>query len=132
MQEELYDLGDSDFSDADILADDIILEEVNLQQHYQEEAAFKMVFPCLVIDGLCSEEEFLYFKKRPFDDSVALPLYCYVDDIITHIGSLDLTMDTLLSVRSIAGYKLTLHKDREHAVEILLNRPEFLQRFIRL
>lgn len=130
--EELYDLSDGLSLSGQKKSDDIELESLSLNDEYLEQAMKQLPYPILILEGLTSEEEFIYFRNRPYSDSTAVPLYCYVDEIITRVGMLDFTMDSLLAIRSMGNYRLLLMKDRETEVEVRLNDPDFLSKFIKL
>ncbi len=89
-------------------------------------------YPCLFIDGVTSEEEVNFLKGRKNSSGMCLPLYCSVDGVPIEIGEFEMTLDSLLILRSIFDYKLYLHKAIGVITEIDLNDTSTLLKFIRL
>lgn len=129
--ERLYDLADTT-AVPESCRDNVELESINLLSEYTELEMEQLPYPVLIIDGLTSEEEFLHFRDRPYEEDVAVPLYCFIEGEISRVGMLDFTMDSLLAIRTIGDYKLVLMKNRETEVEVQLDDPVFLSKFIKL
>lgn len=89
-------------------------------------------YPCLMIDGITSEEEIFFFRDRSVSSDASLPLYCVIENVPLKIGTCELELKALLSLKGIFDYKLTLCKDAEHRIELDLNNPTVLMKFIRL
>ena len=89
-------------------------------------------YPCLVIDGVTSEEEIFFFRDRSVGSDATLPLYCVIENVPLKIGTCELELKALLSLKGIFDYKLTLYKSAEHRIDLDLNDPSVLMKFIRL
>lgn len=89
-------------------------------------------YPHVLIEGIETEEEVIYFNKKFNEKEKSLPLYLQFEGIYKCIGTFELTLDNLIVVRSIANYKLTLMTDENNSVPIDLNNPLNLMKFITL
>lgn len=111
-------------------------EEVGLYEYHDDDFVSAMQndinYPFLEIAPITTAEEFTFFKERKVDDESALDLYCKVEGVLCPIGKLNLELNSLLAIRSVFNYQLFLWKDANTSVEIDLNSPESLMRFIKL
>lgn len=89
-------------------------------------------YPCLFIEGVTSEEEVIFLKNRKHETDLCLPLYCKVEGVPVEIGEFEMTLDSLLTLRSVFDYQLFLHKAVGVVTEIDLNDTNTLLKFIRL
>jgi hypothetical protein len=126
-----YDLLDEDLdAGTSNLVDDVLLEEVDLDEGYQKKCEEKIEYPCLRIDGITSEDELVFFHNRDFGrEGQSIPLYCFVEGVMTRIGDFELSVDSLLAVRAIADYRLVILTGTGEK-EIDLNDPETIIKFI--
>lgn len=107
----------------------VALEEVSA---LQDEAKLKE-FPCIVIDGIETENEFIFFKDRVVDDpELCIPMYFECENEMVKIGMFPLTLDFLLVLRSIGGYSLTLYTGEDECKPIDLDDVSTLMKFIKL
>lgn len=111
-------------------------EDVQLAEYTDEEFVKAMTsgmkYPCLVISGLTTEEELTFFRKREYSEEVSLPLYCEMENVPYEIGKMELSFDSLLALRVIADYDLKLYRSAQDVIQIDLNDPITLLKFIRL
>lgn len=123
-----YDLTDDEFIED--LDDSVDLESVDLNKEIAEKINAEVEYPYVRIDGIESEEEFMFFRNRNFGRVGEIPLYCLVDGTLVRIGTFQLSVDSLLAVRNIADYKLTIVVGPEKEKPIDLNDPETIIKFI--
>lgn len=92
-------------------------------------------YPCLVIDGITTENEYIFFNQRTVkeeDKELCLPLYFNCEDSMVKITDLPMTLDSLLMLRNIGDYTLSLHRGDDDIVPIDLNDSNTLIKFIKL
>lgn len=106
------------------------LEEVGVLEQVNELVSDDMVYPAILIDGIKSKEELNYFMSRGNDSSRSLPLYLKFDSYVKRIGSLELSLDSLLTLRVFTGYKITLLKNEMDSTDIDINDDQTLVKFI--
>lgn len=106
--------------------------EVCEDEDFSDQLMEQLSYPCLFLDGVETEEEVMFFKARSVESDAALPLYCRVDNIPLSLGTFELELHSLLTLRGIFDYKLTLYKSANNKVVLDLNNPEVLMKFIRL
>lgn len=111
-----------------------MLDTVELQEvdDFIPESSEGMKFPCIIIEGITTEEEVLYFNSKFCDTNKSLPLYIEFDGVFKKIGTFELSLDNLLVVRSIDEYKIKLATSKEKLIEIDLESPDNLIKFITL
>lgn len=107
------------------------LEECN-DLEFEEMVGELLEYPCVFLYGVTSEEELTFFRKRKVSSEVSVKMYTSVDGTPLDLGFLELTLDSLLAIRSIFDYKLTLCRAKGKVTEIDLDNPEELIKFIRL
>lgn len=111
-------------------------EQVNLEEYHDDvftESMYATVeYPCVFIEGVNTEEEIAYFRSHEYLEDASVPLYTLVEGIPLEIGRIDLTLQSLLTLRSIYAYGLTLFRSRDDSVTIDLNDANVLSKFIRL
>ena len=110
--------------------EEVLLDEVS-DDIFNEALSDSIVYPCVFISGLETEEEFLFFKRRGAGEP-HLPLYCDVEGRVVRLGEFELSLNSLLAVRQVYSYGITVHKNREEQVEINLDDPVELEKFIHL
>ena len=129
--EEIYDLLDEDFStDGD--GENVALESIDLQSSYLNEFLLNVEFPILVIEGITTEEEINYFRKNSEGKDSTLPMYCLIEGAPMKVCDFCLTLDSLLTIKSIYSYKIKLLRSRDDEVQLDLNDPSTLCKFIKL
>lgn len=90
------------------------------------------VYPHILLDGVTTEEEVLYFHNRFQKSEASLPLYIKFESLYRCIGSFELTLDNLLVVKNIADYKLTLVLSESKQTPINLETPEDYLTFLNI
>ena len=112
------------------------MEEVVLDEYvddsFAEHLRSKMVYPCVLLGGITSNEEIEFFRNRKTDEDVSVTAYCMVDGEPINLGQIELTLNGLLFLRSIFPYEVQLCISEEKFVKIDLNDPKDLMRYIRL
>lgn len=122
---------EEDFDDASELAEDVALDVIELKEPGSQKTA--MEYPSVLIEGITSVEEFKFFHERPFSEAgQILPLYCCIEGTPVKVGNLELSMESLLSIRMISCYSLYIQFSETKNVEIDLNDPLALVKFIKL
>lgn len=112
-----------------MLEESIVLEEVNV---FQESSEFES-FPCVLLNGIETENEFLFFKNRTVDDpELCVPMYFECEGEKIKLGDFPLTLDFLLVLRSIGDYKVWLYTDANNRKLVDLNDANTLIKFIKL
>lgn len=106
--------------------------EVYEDDEFQRAVLDNLRYPCVVIHNLTTEEEVEFFRNRVTDEELALPLYGDLEGQKFYIGNFELVLDTLLTIRNISDYGLTLMKDRDICRHIDLNDADVLTKFIKL
>lgn len=97
------------------------------------EKATLNVFPSIVIDGIKTENEFIFFHNRTVDDpEECIPMYFECEGEMVKLGLFPMTLDFLLTLRNIGDYTVTLCTSPTEKKEIDLNNPETLLKFIKL
>lgn len=92
-----------------------------------------VVYPSMLLDGVSTEEEFYFFRKRePKDKECAIPLYCTVEGKIAELGLIEISVDSLLFLRSVSDYEVSLMYSEDKKIPINLEDPETAAKFIRL
>lgn len=89
-------------------------------------------YPYVMIEGVTTEEEREYFLTKFTDKNKSLPLYLKIEDRLIKTGSLELSVDSLLVVRSLDDYNVTLVIDESTSKQIDLNTPETFLNFLTL
>ena len=107
----------------------VTLDEYS-DSEFQEEMLARLDYPSVFISGINTVEELDFFNKRTFDGDRALPLYAMLEGQAHKLGMLDLTLDSLLSLKSIFNYELELHSSRDEFVSLDLCNPNTLIKFI--
>ena len=87
-------------------------------------------YPHVLIEGITTEEEVLYFHNKFHQKDKSLPLYIRFENLYRCIGSFELTLDNLIIVRSISNYKITLRLSPEKAVPVDLEQPDSYLKFL--
>lgn len=113
------------------LPDDLELEEFT-DDEFRAAMLKDVTYPAIFITGITTLEELEFFKNRQYNAELALPLYGELYGQIHKIGMLDLTLDSLLSLRSIFHYELELRTGIDNVVSLDLDDPETLIKFIKL
>lgn len=111
--------------------DEIVLEECT-DEGFAVFSDCEVEYPCVFIDGISSNDEVEFFRQRRYTDGASVPMYCQVQNALLSLGKFDLTLESLLDLRSIFRYRLTLYKSESNSVEIDLNDPVVLMKFIKL
>lgn len=110
-------------------------EEVFLEEYVDESLELnkkEIEYPCVFIEGLTNTYEIEYFSKRLCNESLSFPLYCMVEGVPFNIGRFEMSLDNLLAVKRIFGYKINLHKSESSIVSIDLNDTSTLMKFIKI
>ena len=112
------------------------MDQIELETYDDHEYLSKMSeqleYPCAVIEGVTTEEEFAFLRNHKNDLSVSIPLFCSVDGLMCRVGLLELSLDRFLTLRSISDYKISIYRSENDCVPIDLNDPENLINFIKL
>lgn len=111
--------------------EDVVLEEYD-DSAFKQAMSETLKYPCILIEGVESEEELSFFKQRQVNPEYGLPFYCVLEDVPFEIGQFELSFDSLLSLRVIFSYKLWLLKSPDEKIFIDLNNPAMLFKFIKL
>lgn len=111
---------------------EVTLDEVDDMSPSGLADADSVKYPCIVIGGVTSEEEVKYFRNREVDEASSLPMYCLVEGIPLGLGGLELSLVSLLALRTLFPYKVTLYRSVNDSVEIDLNDANTLVKFIKL
>ena len=91
------------------------------------------VFPSIVIDGIKTENEFVFFHDRTVEDpEECLPMYFECEGEMVKLGLFPMTLDFLLTLRNIGNYTVTLCIEPTKKKAIDLNDPATLIKFIKL
>lgn len=111
---------------------DVVLEDCNELNDF----SFMMKdvkYPCVVIEGITSNDEIEFFRNRGKETDSSLAAYMVVEGEPVSLGFFDLTLENLLAVREIYDYKLVIYKERSSEGTLIdLNDPSTLIKFIRL
>lgn len=122
---------EEDFDDDSELAEDVALDVIELKEPGSQKTV--MEYPSVLIEGITSVEEFKFFHERSFSEAgQILPLYCCIEGTPIKVGNLELSMESLLSIRMISCYSLYIQFSETKNVEIDLNDPLALVKFIKL
>lgn len=99
---------------------------------YYEAINDSVEYPCAFLGGVTTEEELQFFRSKDADESTSIKLYTSVEGIPLEIGRLELTLNSLLALRSIYDYSLVIKRAKDDEVTVNLNNPEELIKFIKL
>lgn len=108
----------------------IELEEVSVLEEVNELVSDDIEYPAILIEGVNSKEELNYFVNRDNDPKRSLPLYLKFDSYVKRIGRLELSLDTLLTLRVFKSYKLTLFRSVDDFSNIDVEDDQTLIKFI--
>ena len=112
------------------------MNQIELEEYddsaFGEQASETLVYPCAILQGITTVEEFTFFKEHKNNPEISIPLYCYVDGVACRVGLLELSLTRLLTLRSISEYKLEIKRSQNDSVIIDLNNPDALLKFIKL
>ena len=108
------------------------LVELQVIDDFIEPVKSNVKYPHVLIDGISTEQEVMYFHKKFVDKDKALPLYMFFSDMYKCIGYFELTLNNLLTIRSIASYDIKLVIDENKQVPINLDDPTQLIKFINI
>lgn len=90
-------------------------------------------YPAILVCGMDTEEEFLFFRNRksnPRRDRV-LPLYCMVEDQMVGVGDIAVNLQSLLDLGYVSQYyRVFLLESDEKKAEIDVRNPGRLARYI--
>ncbi|MEY8333063.1 hypothetical protein AALB53_08165 [Lachnospiraceae bacterium 47-T17] len=111
--------------------DEVVLEEYN-DYEFRQEMMKSVEYPSVFLTGISTLEELNFFKNRPYSENYSLPLYSIVDGQVYKIGMLDLSLDSLLSLRVIFNYEVVLLSDKDNSINLNLNDADTLIKFIKL
>ena len=107
------------------------LEEVNDLLVCDDTNALE--YPCIIISGITTENEYLFFSQRKVPEECAcLKMYFECEGEMVELGLFPLTLDFLLSLRSIGDYGIQLCYDETRSKFIDLNDATTLTKFIKL
>lgn len=108
------------------------LVELQVIDDFIEPVKSNVKYPHILIDGVTTEQEVMYFHKKFVDKEKALPLYMVFSDMYKCIGHFELTLNNLLTIRSIAPYNIKLVMDDNTSIPIDLGDPTQLIKFINI
>lgn len=92
-----------------------------------------MQYPCVIIDGITSNNEIVFFRNHSKKTDSSVPAYMLVSGEPVSLGYFDLVLDNLLAIREIYDYKVRLYKEKDgEGIWIDLDNPDTLIKFIRL
>ena len=129
MDENL--IANFDLTDDENSEETVDLVEVDLNKELKEKSIKDMEYPCVVIDGVSTEQEFDFFKRRTKKrEGATLPLFCFVEGVSVRLGDIALDLDTFLAIREISDYKVFVYPAEGVKRKIELNDPEALIKFI--
>lgn len=106
------------------------LEEVSVLEEVNELVSDEIEYPAILIEGVNSKEELNYFVNRGNDSKRSLPLYLKFDSYVKRIGQLELSLNTLLTLRVFKSYKITLFRSAEDSTGIDVEDDQTLIKFI--
>ena len=90
-------------------------------------------YPCVILGGVETESEFLFFMNRKVDKpDICLPMYFECEGEMVKLGQFQLDLDYLLAIRSIGKYEVTLCRSESDTTKIDLDNPDTLMKFIKL
>lgn len=93
----------------------------------------EMEYPCIVISGITTENEYLFFSQRTVtEEDACLKMYFECEGEMVELGQFPLTLNFLLSLRSIGNYEIQLHSNASKYKIIDLNDADTLMKFIKL
>lgn len=102
------------------------------EDEYAEVLKGNMEYPCVVVEGITSNDEVEFFRRRQGSDEYGVMAYMMAGDEPISLGRFDLVLDNLLTVKSLFDYQITLYRQKGDAVKIDLNDAETLIKFIKL
>lgn len=108
----------------------VFLQEVDISDGVNNEISDQIEYPCIIVDNIKTKEEVTFFLKRKCNQAKALPFYLAFNGYVKRIGLFELTLENLLSIRSIANYRLRLYRTASESRVIDLDDPEQLIKFI--
>ena len=113
-----------------------MMEDIKLDEYddsiFCEQASVDLVYPCAIITGITTLEEFEFFRKHKNDPELSIPLFCPVDGVMCEVGLLELSLTRFLTLRSIADYHVEIKRSATDSVVVDLNNPEALLKFIKI
>lgn len=113
-----------------MIQDELDLEE--LSDSSDAELSDKLKFPCLVLEGIVSEEELKFLAQYKYTANTAIPLYIKFNGITKRLHSIDMTLDAFQMLGFLANYKITLHKTPTDSKQLCLRDAKILTQLIKL
>lgn len=110
----------------------IEVEVINDSDGVNDSISDSLSFPCILIAGIETEEEVTFFSNRKATPFMALPLYLNFHGLVKRIGEFELSLDNLLRTRSVGNYSIKLGRSADDFVDIDVNEPNTLLKFIKL
>lgn len=112
---------------------DVELQELDFNCDIVATSLDRAVYPSLLIDGISTEEEFLFFKDVvKIGEGTTVPLYCTIEGVLVRVGEIELSLRVLLNLKFIGGYTVYLLKSVDSRALIDLSSPAALEKFIYL
>lgn len=108
------------------------LAEVDVINSVNEKISDEFVYPCVLIRGIQSQEELTFFMNRRGSNDKLLPLFLDFEGYVKRIGVFEVSLNTLLVLRSVGNYELFIVKSPDEKVQIDLNSYKVLESFISL
>ena len=106
------------------------LEEVSVLEEVNELVSDEIEYPAILIEGVNSKEEHNNFLNRGNDHKRSIPLNLKFDSYVKRIGQLELSLNTLLTLRVFKSYKITLFRSAEDYADIDVEDDQTLIKFI--
>lgn len=116
-----------EFPDLNNLTSEVGFDTIEETSEYSEPGEY----PCLIVEGLSTEQELNFFSNYCENSPDALPLYTFVGEMYIPVGYLELTLKTVLAVQSIYPYKFELAKSAEDRRSLDFTDSTFLEKLIR-
>lgn len=110
----------------------IELAEVDVVSSVSKQISDELDYPCVLIKGIQSQEELSFFMNRGGSKEKLLPLFLDFEGYIKRIGFFEVSLNTLLVLKSIGDYELFIIKSPSEKVQIDLNSDQVLEKFISL
>lgn len=131
-EEDLFDLEeDEQDGNSNSESDGIILETIILNEKPLSETEKSVQYPYILIEGLKTQEEFAFLRGL-VEQSDSIPAYTKVEGNLVFLMDFDFSLQVFLDLHFLGNYSIVLWKSADVSVDIDIENPEQLVKFIKL
>lgn len=139
--EELLELDQLDdtqlinFSESDKVEDTMDTEDLGLDEitdSLEDKLSDDLEYPCLVLSGMVTKEEIVFWSTRRYDSEHKIALYLKFDGIIKQAGFVNFDLELCQVMSLLADYTVELHKAKGVCKTLDVRNPNVLINLIKI